>query len=37
MQFSIPEGTRDLLQRECRIKRLMQNRIEAVLDRKSVV
>ena len=33
MQFSIPEGTRDLLQRECRIKRLMQNRIETVFER----
>lgn len=33
MQFSIPEGTRDLLQRECRIKRMMQASVEKVFER----
>lgn len=33
MQFSIPEGTRDLLQHECRIKRTMQACVEGVFKR----
>lgn len=33
MQFSLPEGTRDLLQQECAVKRRMQACVEGVFNR----